>query len=218
MTSLQPIDLVCPVCDNHFLSQSVLATNSFGGKRTDFHERAAGAQPLPYLVHCCSACGYSGVAQSFAEGTEVSPQVRERVLTVLTPRLADQRLETACERYEAAAQVAEWRGEQTRRIADLLLRAAWCCVDDEDHESERYFRRAAALRFEEALGMPGAVPPSERAVVTYLVGELWRRIGDVRGADEWFVRVEAEMIDPAEQQWVLDAARQQRDVPREWFG
>ena len=92
MTSLQPIDLVCPVCDNHFRSQSVLATNSFGGKRTDFHERAAGAQPLPYLVHCCSACGYSGVAQSFAEGTEVTPQVREKVLTVLTPRAADAKL------------------------------------------------------------------------------------------------------------------------------
>ncbi len=218
MTSLQPIDLVCPVCDNHFRSQSVLATNSFGGKRTDFHERAAGAQPLPYLVHCCSACGYSGVAQSFAEGTEVTPQVREKVLTVLTPRAAERGLDAASERYEAAAQVAEWKGEHPRHIADLLLRAAWCCVDDHDHEGERFFRRAAAVRFEDALGMPGTVPASERAVLTYLIGELWRRIGDPRGAADWFARVEAEIIDPDEQQWVLDVARQQRDAPQDWFG
>ena len=47
MTSLQPVDLICPVCDNHFRSHSVLSTNSFGGKRTDFHNRAVGERPLP---------------------------------------------------------------------------------------------------------------------------------------------------------------------------
>jgi hypothetical protein len=30
--------------------------------------------------------------------------------------------------------------------------------------------------------------------------------------------VEREIIDRDEQQWVLDAARQQRDAPRAWFG
>jgi hypothetical protein len=27
-----------------------------------------------------------------------------------------------------------------------------------------------------------------------------------------------EIVDQSTQQWVLDAARQQRDCPREWFG
>ncbi len=218
MTSLQPIDLVCPVCDTHFQSRSVASTNSFGGKRTDFHERAAGAQPLPHLVHSCISCGYTGVAQSFVEGTEVSPQVRAMVLTQLTPRLAVHGLDTPSERYEAAARVADWRGEHPRHVADLLLRAAWCCVDDGDHEGERFFRRSAATRFEEALAMPGTVPEAERAVLTYLIGELWRRVGDARLAATWFDRVMSEIIDAEEQAWVLDAAQQQRDTPREWFG
>jgi hypothetical protein len=55
-------------------------------------------------------------------------------------------------------------------------------------------------------------------VLTYLVGELWRRVGDTRRAIGWFDRVEDEVTDPAGQQWVLDASRQQRDCPREWFG
>lgn len=218
MTSLQPIDLVCPVCDNHFKSQSVVSTNSFGGKRTDFHERAAGAQPLPYLVHTCTACGYSGVERSFVEGAEVSTHVRSQVLTVLTPRVAQHQLDTASERYHAAAQVAEWEGAPSRQIADMLLRAAWCCVDDDDHEGERYYRRAAAQRFTEALAGTDAVPPTERAVLTYLVGELWRRVGDQPLAAEWFERVDMEIIDADDQQWVRDAARQQRESPREWFG
>lgn len=218
MTSLQPIDLVCPVCDNHFRSQSVVSTNSFGGKRTDFHERAAGAQPLPYLVHTCTACGYSGVERNYVEGADVSAHVRSQVLTVLTPRVAQRQLDTPSERYHAAAQVAEWEGAHPRRMADLLLKAAWCCVDDEDHEGERYYRRAAVQRFIEALASPDSVPVSDRAVLTYLVGELWRRVGDSQQAAEWLLRVESEIVDPDDQGWVREVARQQRESPREWFG
>ncbi len=218
MTSLQPIDLVCPVCDNHFRSQSVVSTNSFGGKRTDFHECAAGAQPLPFLVHTCSACGFSGVERSFVEGAEVSAHVRSQVLTVLTPRVADHQLDSASDRYEAAARVAEWQGDHPRQIADLLLRAAWCCVDDADHEGERFYRRAAAVRFTEALTAQNAVPESERAVLTYLIGELWRRVGETELAGEWLARVDGEIVDAEHQQWVSDAARQQRESPKEWFG
>ena len=47
MTTLKHIELTCPICHHRFDSQAVLSTNSFGGKRTDFHERAAGAQPQP---------------------------------------------------------------------------------------------------------------------------------------------------------------------------
>src|SRR6476620_10349254 len=66
MTTLQQVELQCPICETRFRSQSVVSTNSFGGKRTDFHERAAGTQPLPYLIHTCNRCGYSGADRDFA--------------------------------------------------------------------------------------------------------------------------------------------------------
>ena len=68
------------------------------------------------------------------------------------------------------------------------------------------------------MGSFDGVGREERAVLTYLVGELWRRIGDQRSARSWFDRVAAEITDGQTQQWVLDAAKQQRDCPREWFG
>jgi hypothetical protein len=55
-------------------------------------------------------------------------------------------------------------------------------------------------------------------VLTYLVGELWRRVGDTKLATTWFNLVVSEIVDAQTQQWVIDAARQQRDCPREWFG
>ena len=85
MTTLQQIELQCPICETRFRSQSVVSTNSFGGKRTDFHERAAGTQPLPYLIHTCNRCGYSGADRDFTEDADVSPVLKERVWNELAP-------------------------------------------------------------------------------------------------------------------------------------
>ena len=104
-----------------------------------------------------------------------------------------------------------------RHIADLLLRAAWCCVDEGDIEAERYFRRLAARAFEGALGSYDGVPRDERAILTYLVGELWRRVGDMMASTHWVESVAGEVVDRESQQWIIDAADQQRINPREWF-
>jgi uncharacterized protein (DUF2225 family) len=217
MTTLQQVELQCPICETKFRSQSVVSTNSFGGKRTDFHERAAGTQPLPYLIHTCNRCGYSGSDRDFTEDADVSPVLKERVWNELAPAVTCGTL-TGSDKYEAAAKVAEWQGTEARHVADLLLRAAWCCVDEGDVEAERFFRRRAAWKFEESLESFDGVARDERAVLTYLVGELWRRVGDTKLAAAWFNRVASEIVDAQTQQWVIDAARQQRDCPREWFG
>jgi hypothetical protein len=72
--------------------------------------------------------------------------------------------------------------------------------------------------FEKALSRYDGVAGDERAVLTYLVGELWRRIGDLSQAGVWFDKVSDEIIDEASQHWVLAAAEQQQTDPQEWFG
>lgn len=216
MTTLRQIDLSCPVCGNSFQSQAVVTTNAFGGKRTDFHERAAGTQPLAYLVHMCGQCGFSGGEQDFNHETEVSPLLKEHVLNELSPRVAPDA--TGSLKYEAAAKVAEWQGAEDRSVADLLLRAAWCCADEDDVEAERYFRRHAVWMFERALLQYDGVKSDERAVLTYLVGELWRRIGETQKARRWFDRASDEVIDRSSQGWIIAAAEQHRADPQEWFG
>lgn len=216
MTTLRQIELSCPVCGNSFRSQAVVSTNAFGGKRTDFHERAAGTQPLAYLVHMCGGCGYTGGESDFSQKGEVSPLLKEHVLNELAPHVPLSA--TGSGKYEAAAKVAEWQGFDERHIGDLFLRAAWCCVDEGDVEAERYFRRHAAWMFENALEKFDGVATEERAVLTYLVGELWRRIGDLGKARVWFDRVPEEVTDSASQHWIVAAAEQQRTDPQEWFG
>jgi uncharacterized protein (DUF2225 family) len=217
MTELQNIVLDCPVCRRHFASPAVVSSDASGGRRTDFRECAEGTPPLPFFVHMCPCCGYTGAERDFAPELEVTPALRDRVWAELEP-LARRAPVGGSEKYEAAAKVAEWQGLEPRHVADLLLRAAWCCVDEGDVEAERFFRRKAAWAFEKALESWDGVAREERAVLTYLVGELWRRVGDATLSRDWFDRVQTEVVDQATQQWVMDAARQQRDCPREWFG
>ena len=217
MTTLHLIELTCPVCDRLFRSQTVVATNAFGGKRTDFHERAAGMQPLPYFVHLCTHCGYAGVQRDFGHDAHPNDVIRALVWSELAPSLTAQ-LPSGSLKYEHAAKVAEWQESDPRYLADLYLRAAWCCVDESDTEAERFFRRKAAWRFADALDVYDGVPVEERAVITYLIGELWRRVGDDAEAQRWFELVAAEVTEPMAQSWVLEAADQQKTAPREWFG
>ena len=216
MTTFRRIHLLCPVCDATFVSQAVETTNGFGGKRTDFHERAAGVQPLPYFVHLCPTCGYAGIDRDFGDDVPLEPTVRARVRDELMPSLASE-VPSGSLKYEHAAKVATWQGCEARYLGDLYLRAAWCAVDEGDHEAERFFRRHAAWAFADALAQYDGVEANERAVLTYLVGELWRRIGDEDLAEAWFDRVPLEIVEPDGQAWVLDVTRQQRVQPREWF-
>ena len=118
MTTLNHIDLACPICSTGFRSQSVVHTNAFGGKRTDFHERAAGMQPLPFFVHLCTTCGFAGVERDFHEEMQLEEETRERVLFELAPVLARE-LPTGSLKYEHAARVAEWQGAGPRYLALL---------------------------------------------------------------------------------------------------
>jgi uncharacterized protein (DUF2225 family) len=152
----------------------------------------------------------------FSDDGEVSPLLKEHVLNELAPKVSF--LATGSAKYEAAAKVAEWQGLDARNVADLLLRAAWCCVDEEDVEAERYFRRHAAWAFERALSQFDGVAPEERAALTYLVGELWRRVGDAKQARLWLESVPQEVEDFESQEWILAAADQQLINPQEWFG
>jgi uncharacterized protein (DUF2225 family) len=219
MTTLQNVSLNCPLCKRGFKSHVVVFTNSFGGKRTDFHERAAGAQPLPYLIHSCTRCGYSGVESDFADDTEIWPELKDFVRNEVKPLFEYEGYDFPAVKYEAAAKISELQRCGARDIADLLLRAAWCCVDCGDTEAERYYRRLAAKKFEDALALFDGIDPEERATITYLIGELWRRIGDRDLASLWFGRVESEVVDRETQEWTIRAAEQQNgEYPREWFG
>lgn len=221
MTFLQQITLRCPVCDTRFESLVAKVTNFLGGRRSDFREEASGKHALPYLVHACTECGYAGQTDQFYSSVDLAADVRQRIRSELRQPLATAAARLgfipASEKYEAIAKIAEWQFADARRVAELWLRAAWCSEDEHDVEAERYFRRKAARAFTKALEDFEGVAADERAAITYLVGELWRRIGDDRQASRWFTRVPDEIVDFKAQELFVAMARRQSERPEEWL-
>jgi uncharacterized protein len=215
MVTLETIHLTCPNCSWEFESARANGSEGSAQKHTDFRMPTQGVGIVRYGVHLCEHCGFAGPEAWFASPSGVGYEVQRHVRDELTPRLSAA-LATS-EKYEFAAKVAAWDGVRSRNIADLWLRAAWCCVDEGDIEAERYYRRHAAWSFEECLDAYDGVDRDERAVLTYLVGELWRRIGDERRASEWFERVSSEVVDNRTQAWLVRCAKQQQEDPRERF-
>ena len=219
MTTLRQIELSCPICGNSFQSQAVVTTNSFGGKRTDFHERAAGTQPLAYLIHMCGECGYSGAERDFTEEAEVSPlsegarleRARAEVFA-LAGRPARRNMKP---RRKLPSGRASRRG--TWRIFFSVQRGAAStkAISKPSDISAGMQRGCSRERCRSYDG----VAREERAVLTYLVGELWRRVGDsLRLARLVRACTPMKSSDLESQQWIVAAAEQQRISPREWFG
>lgn len=220
MLTLQWIELRCPVCESIFESMAAFSAHEPDRPYTDLAVPATEVAVLPYFVHVCRGCGYAGGVEDYGDGVEMTPMLRDRVWAELAPTLATSvRIPwlllsvPGSEKYEGAARVAEWRGAEALTVADRWICAARCALDEGDHEAERYYARFAARWYAEALARVGELALETRAGITYRLGELWLRIGDVRQAAGWFRRVADEIIDPEAQRSVMEAARQQVEHP-----
>ena len=216
MTTTTRIQLTCPACGEEFESASLMSTTSVG-KRTDFHPITAGSSPLPYYFHTCTRCAFTGMKGDFDSSSPVSPDLALRVRNELGPLVQDG-FPDAAARYEFAARIAEWQGEDAETVADLYLHAAWCCVDEGRSVSESIYRRLAIEYFRKALKDDGCIPAERTLTVTYLVGELYRRVGEPKTAREWFDKVISLGSGNAEVEDIVNLALQQRDNPREELG
>jgi uncharacterized protein (DUF2225 family) len=214
--TVSTIELRCPNCDSDFTSQAVESASQNVRHHTDFCPDSKNAQLVRYAVHLCPRCGFAGREDSFSGTSALGYEVQQHVWDDLAPRLSDA-VTAPSEKYEFAAKIAGWDCADALNVADLWLRAAWCCVEEGDVEAERYYRRHAAWTFEEALDRWDEIPGPERAKITYLVGEIWRRIGDDVVAKAWFARVAEEITDPEEQGWLVELAQKQQNDPVEWL-
>lgn len=211
MTTHTEIELCCPACGHEFQSRTWMSTNVMA-RETDFRPIACGFSPLPLYIHTCSQCGYSGSPADFQPETVVSPELAERVRNELGPAVQDGIRDTAMQ-YEFSARIAEWRGDDPESIAYTWLRAAWCCVETGPRDHEEKYRRHAIKFLKAALEVEDLILPEKVPVITYLIGELYRRVGEVDIARSWFDRVIAAGGKGEDAEMAIKYARRQRDNP-----
>ena len=206
MTTIDPQKFTCPNCANVFESPVVTSTNSFGKLHSDLYKEADGAQPVCYFVHTCPNCGYSGYEGDF-EPQELNFVFKDLVEQNITPEVRSRKIETNGHFYLAAL-CAEWRGATPHVLARIYHMGAWCCRLRGEAEKEKFYLGKAIEYFERSLASNDA-PKESRAVFTYLIGDLYRRLGDAEKAKDWYGKVEQAIKENGGESGIADFARKQ---------
>lgn len=214
MTLILPSSFICPCCNHRFEGLTLRSTNELGGMTTDFRTYAQGFQPLAYALVICPDCGYTERSHCFGE--PISEEIKTFVHLQITPSMRGNRL-LAETRYEIAAKIANFSKTSPLAVARLLLRAAWCARDREpEGAAEKDFRRKAIARFMQALDDQD-IAEEERLRALYLIGEEYRRIGELTESYKWFRVLIAYCEEHQTGQHWARLAHQQMEHPQEQF-
>lgn len=127
-TTLRPVEVNCPVCEEPFIALRIGSTNTAGGSDPDLCPHPGGEPTVPYHVWTCPSCGYSRESRSFEEAVDES--IARFVREDLEPPFElekgmTQRQIPGWAKYALAASIAEASGAEPARLARLFLLGAW---------------------------------------------------------------------------------------------
>lgn len=220
MSTLMQETRACPLCESRFPVMSISSCGSFGAD-SDFRPRFWGLDPLENYVHACGSCGFAGTSDDFLEG--ITEGVTRKIRKFLTPRTRDLgKPQSAFYKFEFVALIYEWQDRASLDVGDGFLKASWIARASGNREKERLYQREAVRRFEEALEVGECGRQEERAVVSYLVGDLHRRLNRRRRAETWYhrAREEYDLLETRvqdEMTWLVDQIRRQIEAPTDTF-
>jgi len=212
VTTLVPIEVTCLCCGVTFDSQKVTHTNNFGPVTTDTFEMAVGEQPIRFLVYTCPGCGYT---KASAENGSMDQETRQIVEERITPKLDGMEISSS-RKWEFLAILKEAKGLSDFAVGSLYLRAVWCSSLDGQKADELKYRRKVIEYFQKAFEKEG-VMENRFYWTAYLVGEMYRRLGDGLNARIWFDRVIAMNYKHPDRAFWVKWATQQKTEPMEYM-
>ncbi|MCA0757395.1 DUF2225 domain-containing protein [Paenibacillus sp. N4] len=167
--------------------------------------------PDYYVVRVCPSCGYATTENGLERLSDLQKkQYHERIGSRWQRQEygGERSVTQAMRCYKLALLSAQAVGEKDRVIAGLLHHIAWLYrYEANQHEEKRFLRFAlqSYIRVYETEGVS-----LNNAKLMYLIGELYRRIGEENDAVRWFSRVvndkkivDAAMIRASREQWQL---------------
>ena len=183
MTTLQPFTFTCPLCGESFETELVTSSNSFGPLHSDLYREASGTQPVCFFAHSCTSCGFSGFDGDF-QPQQFSEEFRQKVAEIITPEVRARKIEPNGH-YYLLALCAEWQGATPLALGRIYQMGAWCHRTKNEPDKEQFFLARAAEFFERGI-QAGEAQGENKAVYMYILGDLYRRLGNPVNAGEWY--------------------------------
>jgi uncharacterized protein (DUF2225 family) len=200
------IKLICPVGGHEFTVQVVVSMTTFGSY-LDFQKKGAIGRYYELLVHSCPVCHFSGTVEDFKQALDSS--IKKRVLEELKPLQKGKPLDDVIE-CEFAAKIYQWQNRKKMDIGNIYLIAGYLLRDAEEaQQGHRKELQKLARQYISASLEAGEIEIKDRGVVSYLIGELYRRTGDFDEATKWYDKALAEKDNP---DWLKDIVIKQKEL------
>ena len=209
----------CPVCENKFTTKKVRTSRLRLLKRDeDFLSYYNVENPIKYSIFVCPNCGYSNYENKFHEISNleidlikknISPKWHKREFGGMRS------IDKSIEAYKLALISSNLLDSSKLQLGNICLNLGWLYRIEEENEEEIRFITLARDNFIIAYNMESLAGSNmDDGKLSYLIGELSRRIGDRENALSWFntsLSLDSTKMNPA----IDNMAREQWRLTRE---
>lgn len=210
---VEPLFIVkvnCIYCEGEFNTSRVRPSFKKTSKTdSDFGIHYKDINPEYYVVRVCPFCGLATTENSSERMTnDQKGKFEEKVRANWSMKdySGERNWEEAMQTYKLALVCAQIKDEKVRVVAGILHHIAWLYREKEDVEQEKRFLRFALNAYIEYYETEGI--SLNNAKLMYLIGEIYRRVGEFNEAVKWFAKVvndkritDAAMIKASRDQW-----------------
>ena len=190
---LYQVEKVCPICEASFKLTKTRGTMVALSTDTDFCTHYADLNPYYYTIWACPHCGFAAHEERFFT---LLAGARQQLKTFLSGRKVNLDLsgprswEQAVTSYKLAIFYAGIVSLPASHIASLELRLAWLYREKEMVDEEMEMMKRAVKDYEAAF-MREQTPIGNltEITLTYLIGELNRRLGNYDESLSYLSRV-----------------------------
>lgn len=207
----------CPVCNQEIKMRVVKSSVArIKSKDTDTFVRYDIINPYLYDVWVCPICGYAALKSEFLklrsyQVEDIRMKISNQWQGKTYPDIYDE--EIAIERYKLALLTAVVADFKDSRKAILCLRLAWMNRILEKENEEQYYLKKALEGFRRAYSNEDTpIYGLDTYSLMYLIGELYRRTGEIDEAIKWFSNV---IVARGANYKTKDKARDMRDLAKE---
>jgi len=216
MTTIVPIDLTCPICDDTFESKTV---GSFSSKsiRTDFRPNYLGKNPVPLLFHACPTCGFCGDLNNYKldiKNTDFKKDIK-KMPSLMNKSYSPSLTSKIARTVRCLEKIKQYKIKEINELtlANKWIMAFWWATNLDD---KRKYGEITLDHLKQAF-KKNLVPEKLFLRYKYLQGEINRRIGNNEKANFYFnktLELSKKYPDPQD---LASAAQQQKEEPKETF-
>lgn len=209
--------VTCPVCNTTFKAISVKSSSyKVDSRDSDLFIRYSKVNPYLYDPWVCEHCGYAAMKTDFLKIKDYEIDLIKNNISSKwhhKPYPDEYTVEIAIERYKLCLLNAIESESKSSKKAMICLKLAWMyrlLNGDDSSEKELFFMDQALKGLEFAYtneGLP--IYGMDVFTLTYLLGELNRRLGKYEEALSWFSKV---IVSPSVKPSLKELARTQKDI------